>query len=917
MEESEYGDDAEGEDDGGSLGSSRAFEEPALPWAEEQEAVGTEPELRGATATTMSKSYADDFDNTDAYSQYGDDEYDAPDSPQDADLQGQGEGVAEESDYGDDAEGEDVEGDDAYRRSRGSSREIAEPSQETASSPQSETRQASRGADIDDGDGDDADAYSDEYGDEDYELPDSPQERMEEPKTSLQKQDTYELDDAADDAHQGDIAPEDDYEDEEYGGASFAQETQDAFHSPAPAEQEPDVGEAVDARTNSPATGEAGILPLPLSLQQEESEAEPLTARAEDPPAREEESRTAQVASTQEQDEDPPLTARAEDTGGSTCPPGRGEEPPPTSSQNGTGIWGDEDLDAAIAAFQSQDFSQASSLAKKATEHLEVVARGELSGTADFDADNSDSGDLWRTAMDKLAAAHEGAGDAERAEALYLRMLAWREGVEQYEASNYAVSETLFKKSSAYRSVEDATWFLHQLRPQDGHAAAEVVGLLALGEEVAAKAAVAVWTIALRPEHREKLTQCGAVELVAKAIAFHSANSELQAAGCGALKLLCTGHPLAAKNRRLLVSRLGAPESVLAAMRTHSEDIEVWREGCGALRAIAHKNPAGARRIIENGGFTVCMEALEIPDEALSSSASKAIAEMRCASQVGGKMSDAQAENLQAFWENRLREDREVGLRICSDKLREHLLAGNRVVVEALLATLCIFMDDMLRYKFLHVIPTIITCMQALPCHEKIQVPACKILCSMTATSSLGSEHEDGIQRLAKCSGIGPVVQAMKDMPCHAQLQRLALTVLKQFTQGNDVNKTLAVRAGAIPATVTALQRYRQDPELQDQGISALTSLCDTLGRASVATRLGAIEAILGAMKCAGFGEANGRNIELGCIILCMFCDDAKLRRHVQKAGAVSVAKKVINKARNLDLQRWGCELLRCVTQAQ
>ncbi|CAE7393649.1 unnamed protein product, partial [Symbiodinium sp. KB8] len=55
-----------------------------------------------------------------------------------------------------------------------------------------------------------------------------------------------------------------------------------------------------------------------------------------------------------------------------------------------------------------------------------------------------------------------------------------------------------------------------------------------------------------------------------------------------------------------------------------------------------------------------------------------------------------------------------VGLRICSDKLREHLLAGNRVVVEALLATLCIFMDDMLRYKFLHVIPTIITCMQKL-----------------------------------------------------------------------------------------------------------------------------------------------------------------------------------------------------------
>ena len=34
--------------------------------------------------------------------------------------------------------------------------------------------------------------------------------------------------------------------------------------------------------------------------------------------------------------------------------------------------------------------------------------------------------------------------------------------------------------------------------------------------------------------------------------------------------------------------------------------------------------------------------------------------------------------------------------------------------VQALLATLCTFMDDMVRYKFLHVIPTIITCMQKL-----------------------------------------------------------------------------------------------------------------------------------------------------------------------------------------------------------
>ena len=36
------------------------------------------------------------------------------------------------------------------------------------------------------------------------------------------------------------------------------------------------------------------------------------------------------------------------------------------------------------------------------------------------------------------------------------------------------------------RSVEDATWFLHQLRPQDGHAAAEatICGALARGQRL-------------------------------------------------------------------------------------------------------------------------------------------------------------------------------------------------------------------------------------------------------------------------------------------------------------------------------------------------------------------------------------------------------------------------------------------------
>ena len=39
------------------------------------------------------------------------------------------------------------------------------------------------------------------------------------------------------------------------------------------------------------------------------------------------------------------------------------------------------------------------------------------------------------------------------------------------------------------------------------------------------------------------MTAAGALELTAKAIAFHGSNAELMAAGCGTLRLLCVGHP--------------------------------------------------------------------------------------------------------------------------------------------------------------------------------------------------------------------------------------------------------------------------------------------------------------------------------------------------------------------------------------
>merc|ERR1719353_149304 len=109
----------------------------------------------------------------------------------------------------------------------------------------------------------------------------------------------------------------------------------------------------------------------------------------------------------------------------------------------------------------------------------------------------------------------------------------------------------------------------------------------------------------------------------------------------------------------------------------------------------------------------------------------------------------------------------------------------------------------------------------------------------------------------------------MRDLPCQLDLQQLAISALRNIAFGSDANKTLIARAGGIPATVTGMKRYPKDAKLQEQAIGALTSLCDTVGRAAICARLGGIDAIIAALRRHA---AVGHVAELGCITLCMFC---------------------------------------------
>jgi len=581
--------------------------------------------------------------------------------------------------------------------------------------------------------------------------------------------------------------------------------------------------------------------------------------------------------------------------------------------------WGDEQLAEAIALFENGDFTEAKTLAMEAATAQRGAASPPsegLGGTLRSGSDEDDTwrqaqDDSWRLALDELALAQDTAGNTEKAEALYLQSLAWREGAEQYRAGHFAVADALFTRSPTYKTVEDATWFLKTLKPEDMHAAAEVVGLLALGEEVAAQASVALFKLALRPGQRQRITECGGLELLAKALAFHIENAELQAACCGALRLLCGGHRLARRNQQALALQLGGADALVSALQGHKDDNEVQREALGALRALARKNPPGARCIIECGAVPLCLDALgSCKDEAVGDAAVGCLATLKCATQGNDALDMGTAEDLEALWEAKLRHEREVGLRFCDEQLRRVLPMGDRLAPQGLLGAVNVFLEDNgVRNRGKSLLDCVVECMQRFPGHLKIQLRACCILRKMTMAHL---SRDEAVAKVAEVGGIGSLLHAMQDLASHQELQRQAVATLRNVTFGNNSRMTMAVKGGGIQAIVTAMMRFPQDADLQEQAIGCLTSLCDTVGRATVCARQGGVDAVVVAMK----NHASAGHIaELGCMILCMFCDDVQIKRTVLRAGGMAVAKQLSRGSRS-EVQTWALELLRDLSDA-
>lgn len=544
------------------------------------------------------------------------------------------------------------------------------------------------------------------------------------------------------------------------------------------------------------------------------------------------------------------------------------------------------DFNRAVALFKDKKYAKAEKVL--AASDSGVGDGKEAAGTAPI-------GD-WAGTLGNLAKAYESTGEFGRAEALYFRMLAWHEGQEQYKAGHFRAALHLFEHGLSYESVDDALWFLQSIKPEDRHAVEGVVGLLALNTPIASRAAVALWTLSLRPDHRAHVSRCGGLELIVKALVYHPENAEVQAAGCGVIRLLASGHELAAENRERLVGSLKGIELLLAAMKLHRTEFEVQREACGALRIIG-EHPIGARRIIETDGIALLLEAIHsCSQESVGSAACKALRILCDPSKMEGGHSKTTSSM-------RLVQEQRRGLERCVELMELHSNVGS--VQQSLLGAAAIFADNKeVRTTSAEAVPLVIKAMRDFQGLLGLQRNAVAYLWQLT----VGHKDEDDLcAKVAHCGGIGLICQAMKTFPHQRDLQRSACGALRNLACDDDTFKTLVVKAGGLPAIINAMRSHPLDAKLQEHAIGALKNLCDTIGRATLCARQGGVEAIVAALK--KYQKVDGVIVQ-GCMVLCMFCDDFLIRQKIVLAETRAVAKKISRNAFG-EAQQWGVELLR------
>mmetsp|Transcript_88042 Transcript_88042/g.235540 ORF Transcript_88042/g.235540 Transcript_88042/m.235540 type:complete len:622 (+) Transcript_88042:20-1885(+) len=446
-------------------------------------------------------------------------------------------------------------------------------------------------------------------------------------------------------------------------------------------------------------------------------------------------------------------------------------------------------------------------------------------------ADARKTGDptaAWTQVLGGLAQAYVDAGNRWKAERLFLQMLIWNEGTEQYKAGHFEAAQTLFD----YSWMESVDWAMNELRSlSDADVEAKcpmLVALLCVNEQLA------VASSSILRAHVGRLwlrmVNAGVLEILFKALETHASLLAAQA-----LWPLIKGILSADASVLQRALSLGLVPAALSTLTRFPDAPQVIWLILIAVAKGSKRRPRAAAQLVEGG---VIQYALQITE------ADQRIRRPALVTQYAIRLLGVTLEDTQ-----------DDALRLQAMCAIVDVLSAEVAVAEiqaAALGALLVLsprgqaLEGFLE-PFIAAVPPACAALFTYGAeHQRIASSGAAFIWRATVDHT---EEDLACKAIVELNGLQSCLNCMAAWPGHSGVMRHCCGVLRNLTCGRDTAKTLLVKGGGFAALGEALKGHLRDPLVVEQACAGLQHIMDTPHRVCTFLRVGGAEASLDAIK--------------------------------------------------------------------
>lgn len=371
-------------------------------------------------------------------------------------------------------------------------------------------------------------------------------------------------------------------------------------------------------------------------------------------------------------------------------------------------------------------------------------------------------------------------------------------------------------------------------------------------------------------EMKEAVGMLGGLEAIAKGMREHKDYQAMQARGSLALRNLC----FQCDYNQGLAAEVGVIEALISSIDWYMDDREVVHQCCIALANLSNVSERNRQKIVEAGGASILVKLMKTyPDS--NSANDDAIAIIR---NIAVGNTEAQME---------------IGMSgglgcLCRaiEKFAKHERIPDKVCTA--IRYLCFLPENRVKVRDSHGVEAIVGALKANI--DRVGTVENALLAIGNATF----ESEENKSVVGRCGGITAIIEAVERHRLSEQIQEHGCRVLRNLSDGFELNRKLEAENGAINMGVFAMMGCPDNASVQEQACAMLLNISlsemflERLRKADVGR--------LGEKALSSHPKHRGVQLQAGMLVDRMNGFDVEMKGNEQEGNASGPRRGLISR---------------------